>query len=576
MASIVTSVLKATVGFLVTKGRDAAAERLKEGDATDQQFRDMIVRELDEIKSKLDGLARKDLLTSISFFKEGIVFLYQALDNSKCGGEEGAVNQQMAMGTVTDGAKTISLVRGQGNSQLSDLDDSGKRALADAKKRFDDARMKATEAFNNTGLSTADRILAMQYRVMSTILQKIDNPREAIAACKLCLEELHSMPAVEKSFHVKESGGFRSLFNRDEREEIIQSVHDVNGVIGRVVAVLDGVFSREFDIWPCINFGRYSTIKPEQDGDFLQLVPWSFGQEGEGKLESPQSITTTTHGDFIVADKDVVKVFNHGGQFVHSFIPEPGCAAKDVATDHLDSLYVLFSTRIYAFDKQAKRRRVLYLEEGFVGESITINVEQSVFVCVKCLKNNTCVVQVYDDDGQFVNSFGSQQNWFRPDPAGILTYGFVYALISLFSFPWNRPKPNLCYTYPTGIATTCDGGVVALEKECTEVTSINRIGVFDGQGKYTYKSRGVVYDRSRAFIAVHLPTDQVIIAGQWEEMLDITIYTKECHFVRSISLNTDKLHSLSGVAVTMEGQIAVLCTMEGIESKSKTPVVYVI
>ena len=150
MASILTCVLKTTVGLLVTKGRDAAAERLKEGDATDQQFRNMIVRELDDIKSKLDGLARKDLLTSISFFKEGIVFLYQALDNSKCGGEEGAVNPQMV--TVADGVKTISLVRGQGNLQLSDLDDSGKRALADAKKRFDDARMKATEAFNNTAL----------------------------------------------------------------------------------------------------------------------------------------------------------------------------------------------------------------------------------------------------------------------------------------------------------------------------------------------------------------------------------------------------------------------------------------
>ena len=552
MASIVTSVLKATVGFLVTKGRDAAAERLKEGDVTDQQFRDMIVRELDDIKSKLDGLARKDLLTSISFFKEGIVFLYQALDNSKCGGLGSAVNQQMAKGTVTDGAKTISLVREQGNWQLSDLDDSDKRALADAKKRFDDARMKATEAFNNTGLSTADRILAMQYRVMSTILQKIDNPREATAACKLCLEELHSMPAVEKSFHVKESGGFWSLFNRDEREEIVQSVHDVNGVIGRVVAVLDGVFSTEFNTWPCINFGKDSRIRPERR--LLNLVPWSFaiGQDGEGKWESPQSITTTAHGDFIVADKDVIKVFNHGGKFVHSFIPESGCVAKDVITEHLDNLYVLFSSRIYVFDKQAKRSRVFYLEEGFDGKSVAVNSEQKVFVCVECLRTKTYTMQVYDTDGQFVKSFGRQPN----------------------------PIQRYC-KQPNDIASTGDGGVIIFETDDDGFCISHNIRVFDAQGKYKYQERdiGLALYKSwckNAVMAFHPQTGHVIIATRVTNTLGMTVYTKEGHYVRSISLNTAKLHSVSRVTVTMEGRIAVLCTTEGTESESKTHLVYVI
>ena len=80
MASIVTAVLKATVGLILNKGRDLAADKLQEGDVTEQQFRNMIVREIDDIKSKLDGLARKDLLTSVSIFKEGIVFLYEVLD----------------------------------------------------------------------------------------------------------------------------------------------------------------------------------------------------------------------------------------------------------------------------------------------------------------------------------------------------------------------------------------------------------------------------------------------------------------------------------------------------------------
>ena len=68
MSSIVTTVFKATIGLLVNKARYKAAERLKEGDVTEQKFLSVIVREIDDIKSKLDGLSRKDLLASISFF----------------------------------------------------------------------------------------------------------------------------------------------------------------------------------------------------------------------------------------------------------------------------------------------------------------------------------------------------------------------------------------------------------------------------------------------------------------------------------------------------------------------------
>lgn len=344
MASIVTSVLKATVGFLITKGRDAAAERLMEGDVTDEQFRNMIVREIDDIKSKLNGLARKDLLTSISFFKEGIVSLYQALDK-KTGGEGGAVtaraepeteedkSQPLCLQSVTAGMKTVSLVRGQGIMQLSDLDDTGKRALADAKKRFDDARMKATEAFNNVALSTADRILAMRYRVMSTILEKIDNPKEAIPACKLCLEELHSMPAVEKSVLVQKTGGVRSLFKKDERKEIIDSVYyDVNRVACRLTALVDGLLSKEFDSWPYMR----------QDVD---IHPWSFGEAREGKLQYPRSITSTSQGDFIAADMEDIKFFNQRGEFLYSTNHEAGCV-KDVTTDDLDNLHLLMPSQM--------------------------------------------------------------------------------------------------------------------------------------------------------------------------------------------------------------------------------------
>ena len=50
---------KATIGLLINKARlDTAAEKLKEGDVTDEKFRSFIVREIDQINSKLDWHAK--------------------------------------------------------------------------------------------------------------------------------------------------------------------------------------------------------------------------------------------------------------------------------------------------------------------------------------------------------------------------------------------------------------------------------------------------------------------------------------------------------------------------------------
>ena len=62
MSLTATTVFKLTVGLLVSKGRDMAVEKLKDGDVTDQIFRDLIVHKIDDVKSKLDGSSRKDLL----------------------------------------------------------------------------------------------------------------------------------------------------------------------------------------------------------------------------------------------------------------------------------------------------------------------------------------------------------------------------------------------------------------------------------------------------------------------------------------------------------------------------------
>ena len=200
MSSIATAVFKLTVGMLVNKGRDKAAEKLKDGDVTDQIFGDLIVREIDDIRSKLDGLARKDLQASIIFFKEGIELLYQVFDKARITSD------------TTTYHKAFSLVKEMKKLELTGLDESATRLLSDAKKRFKDARRRATDAFANEALKTADRILAMQYRVMSTILEKVDTPADAVAPCRVCVEDLHGLPAVQEYFNVELTKRLRVLF----------------------------------------------------------------------------------------------------------------------------------------------------------------------------------------------------------------------------------------------------------------------------------------------------------------------------------------------------------------------------
>lgn len=552
MVSIVTAVLEATVGFLVTKGRDTAAAKLKEGDVTDERFRNMIVRELDDVKSKLDGLSRKDLLSSIGFFKEGVVYLYQAMNNTSCG-DEGTVQtqaaaeseeakSQLSLQSVTADEQIVSLVSDRRNLPLSDLNDSGKRALSKAKKRFDDARMMATEAFNNVALSTSDRILAVQYRVMSTILEEIDNPKEALPVCRLCLEELHSMPAVVKSFQVDQIGGLRSLFNKQERDEIISSVHDVNRVIGLVTTVVDGVLSSQFDDWPPINLRGNFVSRLSAATDFLRFnAPWSFGKEGKGQLECPQSITTTTHGEYIVADKDVIKVFNQSGEFLSSFIPETGLVIEDVVTDHSDNLYVLFKSTICVFDNPVKnnnkKSRVIQLEGAVQGESVRVNGEQKVFVLVRCFMEETYIVRVYEADGQFVTSFGN--------------YDFQCEL--------------------NGPFCTSDGIVIIYK----DSVSSSRIQKFDAQGKELVHRvlLGTPIGNSigKAF---HLTTNYLIVVTA---PLTISLYNKEYNRVRYVKIATDdNIRSVTGVTVTKEGRIAVLCQIKEINSQDFKGVVYVV
>ena len=448
MSSFIGAILKATVGLLVNKGRNAAAEKLKDGDVTNEQLRNLIVRELDDIKSKLDGIARKDLLASICFYKEGLFYLYKVKPNE----EEGKTIQQREEKTATPlkqefgsseaSVKTVSLVEEMRSLQLTDRDNSSARALNDAKDRFKQAREKATEAFCNEALSTSDRILAMQYRIMATILEKVDCLTDALAASRFCLEELHSMPAVKKSLDVHLQKGFKSRFNKAEREDTIGSVCRINRVIFHIAEIVEE--DNDITLWPCIDHGedkvdplrdvRVTQTIEKEDPQYFLLKTWPFFQEGEETTKFKDwLITINSKGQLMIAATDgiesctLLKVFDRNGNLSQSLqfkLPAIECdkyscrRVNGLASDRANNVFILNDQRLHqydrfrdsviVFDHQANFQHEFALKEGARGVRIAVSDHNKVLVLAK-VEAKKDRVQVYNFNGVLLYSVEIQE-----------------------------------------------------------------------------------------------------------------------------------------------------------------------
>ena len=553
MSSLITAVFKATIGLLVNKGRDKLAEKLNEGDVTDQKFRGLIVREIDEIRSKLDGLARKDLKTSISLFKEGIELLYEVFESARPSAEHRAKTA-----AATACLEEFDISKEMRKLELSALDESATRKLGRAKKKFEEARLGATSAFNNEALELPDRLLAMQYRLMATILETVDNPSDALAACRVCLDELHQVPAVKEYFKVELEEGLRlrARFNKDERRQIIFSVCHANRVIYDVMSMLGSV--KRWTL-PDVETGkqkvdplrnkRVAKILTKQGNEHCCVTPWSFGQEGEEehKLKDARGIATNHRGQFLIADygDKTVKVFDSNGKFDLRFNPQTDDADTkldilDVATaGEDDRIYLLVVLKkpgaeeweygVQVFNKNADLQHKFPVRSGS-WETLTVSSG-------KILLSEIIVVDVLEPTGEFVCSLGRSVFWDATD-----------------------------------IAATCDGRVMIVDRYFENL--FNTLYIFDVEGHQLGKFN-IKYERDEYYrIACHPTSDHVVLAsGEQKTPLTLAIYTNNGEFVRRIQL--DEKGSVRGITVTVEGHIAVVLqamTDEGIR-KAKVIVV---
>ena len=528
---MITAVFKTTIGWLVEKGREKVAEKLKYGDVTDQQLRGIIIREIDDVKSKLDGISKKELKTSISSFREGIEYLYKVFEETR---------------------------------SRDELTEYATRQLATAKDRFKFSRQMATIAFSNEALSTTDRILAMQYRVMATVLETIDHPADAVAPCKVCIEELNGLPVVQRSFQEQLRTGImamKSLFNKEERRKVISGVCLVNRVAYDVTQTVyvkepftNEPFAKELlPPLPMIDTGkekvdllrdqRVTKILCKQGMENCS-VPWILGHDGEEEhgLKELSDIATNSSRQYILAYVDfTIKVFDNSGKFVQGFrlpplIDDSGkqlsieTSVVRLATDMNDNIYVLVSEEsrvgsywIFKFNKTADQHHKFRVERtDFDFELCKLSVSDSGKVVV--LKGNSSkkcwIVDVYETNGQLVCSFGQQ-------------------ILRL----------------PCDITTVSDGRVMVEEQHPRVIHTFSEQG--DHLNKFCFQ-RLVISPK----IVFHRESQQVAVVGIHEfsvNELYIEIYTKDGEFLRSISIHMGKpLFSPREIAVTTEGCIAVV------------------
>ena len=568
MSSIVTAVLTGTLGLLVKKGRQKIAEKLKDSDATGQQFRSWIIEEFDNVNSKLDAMARSDLGASISFFKEGVVFLNKAMDFeasallAQMGSdkEKKVESPQKEIELSSAGVNTASLDEELKKLDLTNLNESGKEALSDSKKRFDDARREATKAFNNKALTPSDRILAMAMRLMATILEKAENPANSLAACISGLEELHLTPFVRENFKVELTGGVKAKFQTDERRQIISSVCQVNRIIYDVFVIVGE--KQMLFILPCVEIGS-EKVDPLRDSRVAKTlrqldvgdcsVAWSFGLEG-----GPSTIATNSLGQFLLVNiVNRCKVFDAKGTFLFSFgLPaeaEDSCRMariSAVATDRDDNIYAVVNgyekrqerttpvSYMYVFNKQTQFSHKFLVGHEFSAERLI--VKDYHLLVVGRFKPNSEASEEMACDSELVDYI----TVYKRDGTHI---GYV-------------SEQTLAFIQDVTVVD--DGRIMVLNNDScvyvfADVTTDHGVDHLYNPHASRFLRKFLVVPKAHA-IAFHWATGHVIIVSEISKTRSqVSLYSKDGNLERSIDIALEMKDSIGEAAVTADGSICV-------------------
>ena len=570
MSAIISAVLKGTIGLIVKKGRDVAAEKLKDGDVTDQKLRGLIVSELNDIKGKLDALSQKDLKAAVDFFGTGLKNLngaVVAMRGANVSVEAGEVSErteeedfeELALPSDTDPGKTIAVAAGIRNMQLTELHETTKSLLSDAQENFRLAVENATHACNNEALSTFDRITAIRYRVMAAMLKSAAETvrtagdlkstlQKALPYCEQCLEILNSLPAVRNSFKVELRKGLlniRGQFGKDERMQIIsivcqvnRTIYDAMRTVGKDVHVL---------VWPYVDIGE-DQVDPLRDVRVLQMLEKSEKVDMEHYRIAPELsfdvtmagivFATNTVGQFLFAEKGgrTVHVFDKNGTFEFSFNPQTDDAkieiliADLVTEDVSEKIYLLielynkggWEREVQVLNKTADLQYKFPVKGGRIRSSHRLIVSGSKLVILA-----KCEAHVYNQNGEFERSF------------------------EFFKSEGDK--------YLADCTATCDGRIMIMHPK-RNFSDYHSVHLFTMEGKEVAKFKfGVGVNLDEMLFSPRSAGEHVVIAGYNDKdgIIIVEFYTVDGKLVRRILLRNKGRRFFDGITVTMKGHIAV-------------------
>ena len=568
MSAIISAVFKATIGLIVDKGRDVAAERMKEGDVADQKFRSLIVRDLKEIHYKLDALSQKDLNAAVDFFETGLGCLYKAVDTMNSANVSlGAAKvferneeeefKEITLPSDTDPEKTLVLADGIRNMQLNELGETAKSLLSNAQNKFRLAVENATHACNNEALSTFDRITAIRYRVMAAMLQSAAETarttgdlkstlQKALPDCEQCLKKLNSLPAVQNSFKVELSKGLlniRGQFGKDERMQIIfivcqvnRTIYDAMRTVGKDVHVLK---------WPSVDIGE-DQVDPLRDVRVLQMLEKSAKVDMEYYRITPGlsfdvsragiHCATNTVGQFLIAEKrgGTVHVLDKNGMCQFWFRPQTDDVETEsqicdlVTEDVSEKIYLL----IYLYNHH--KEGLESIEVQVLNKTADLQYKFPVKYGSRLIVSGSKLVilgsreaEVYDQNGEFDHSF------------------------QFFKSVGDKCLFDCTATYDGRILITHFKG---------DFSDYHCVHVFTMEGKEIAKFRsGVGLNLNYMYFTPRSAGEHVVMAGCNEEdgIITVEIYTVDGKLVRRILLRGQNGLFFDGITVTMEGHIAV-------------------
>ena len=386
MSSIITAILRSTVGLLCDKARDSAANKLKDGDLADEKLRAIIVKDLTDIKSKLDCLSLENLDSSFSFLKEGVRLLNIALNKSSKDEKASESPSNEATSVVNASASGVLNAVLSLPQAVEKLKISSEERFVAAKDCFKASRESATHAFNNKSLSIKDRIMACKLRVVARILESgLDDPDAATTACLLSLEELHGLPAIQEMFSVFIKGGLKSKLKKAERLENMMSVLSINHALYDFASRYCSESQNPFT-WPVIELtGR--TFHPILNAHEV-LLKTSRREEFAPQLNRVlvdyrvrwNNFAVNSQGDIIIVPGDKITIIYSTGESKDVMFPEPtesnvvNRREMDVAVDSSDNAYAVrlletrdengeekYEFKLYVFDENYNIKNVSVL-----------------------------------------------------------------------------------------------------------------------------------------------------------------------------------------------------------------------